>query len=211
MKITHGGVSGTGNGVRDNAQDDFVVALRDFEKLIRRIHKYLDANRDKWFSRGAFYVLNNWHNMYKIDLRNDEFPYHLCNGIAVYDGGWNTLQLVVKFPLRFKAPTFGGGETQNMSVALVTEHSLSQDGIDDLLSSDHVPEHLKDEILKRVLSETEDRLLTEYKKDIEHMREIAQERHIEIEQAQKDVEMYNIAIPQLEERAQKLTEIIKAR
>lgn len=207
MKTKNISVSGTGNGVYEEYLPDFISALKDFEKLIRSIYKYYEKDQKKTFD-GKFHLLNNWHNTYKIDLRPEEFPYHICNGISVYSGGWNHLQLVAKFPLKFKAPTFGGGETTNMNVALVTEVYLSEHSMNLFLNNKEIPESLKLEILRTLKDHYKNEIVRRYEKDVKYLKDQIAQKKDEIEESKTVIDLNTVEIPKIEKRIKEIESIL---
>lgn len=199
MKTIKKAISGTGNGVDGEYLDNFIQALKDFEKLIRSIYKYYERKPHETFSRG-FRLLNNWHDQYKIEVRPDEFPYHLCTGIYVYNMGWNEMQLVCVYPLRFRAPTFNGGTTDNMSVAITTNIHLGQDNMKKFLKNKMVPKALKTEILQQLKQYYEEEVRNHYERDMDYLKNEIKRRKIQSEEAIEQINTNEIEIPKLKER-----------
>ena len=134
-------ISGTGNGIYDDSQEPFAQAFSKLAELTNSVNNFLSDkdSRGKWFSGGKFHLINNWGNIYKIDIPVSIFPFHLANTYAITC--WGRLQVGVVFPLKFEAPTFSGGTTENMNVAFVTEVYI--DKIKDFYEDDNYPKELK--------------------------------------------------------------------
>jgi len=211
MKIEKKSTSGTGNGVNEERLKPFVEALKDFEKLIKSIHTFYSSKPKDSFSGGKFHLINNWHGEYKIELRNDEFPYHMCNGIDVYYCGWNDVILIAKFPLKFKAPTFHGGETDDMSVVLTTQVSLYKNNMVGFMNNKLIPEHIKIEILKAVKKNYEENVRTRYEEDAKYLISLAEQKKKEVMQANEKIELNTIEIPEIENRIKRIEKILNGR
>lgn len=208
MKINKQSVSGTGNGVNEEMLLPFVEALKDFEKLIRSIHTFYSKKPTKSFSGGKFHLLNNWKGEYKIELRNEEFPFHLCNGIDVYYCGWNDVILSCKFPLKFKAPTFSGGETDDMSVVLTTQVSLYKNNVANFMENKSIPKHIKIEVLKGVKEAFDKNVKTRYEEDVKFLIKLAEQKKLEIKNSEESIELNTIEIPEIEGRIKEITKIL---
>ena len=209
MKITKKSSSGTGNGVSNKHLPPFIQALKDFEKLIRAIYRHYEKNPSKTFDQ-KFHLLNNWHNEYKIDLRTEEFPWHLCNGIYVFYNGWNSVRFISKFPLRFKAPTFeGGGKTDKMSIVLTTEISLNKSIMKKFLENDLIPEHIKVKLLQEIKKVYKEKIKTRYKDDIRFLGKEIRTRKIRIEKFKEQITVEAVEIYKMEKMIKKIEKILE--
>lgn len=208
MKINKFSVSGTGNGIGEENVEFFVKALFDFSKLIKEIADKYKQEPKNTFS-GKFHLINNWHGEYKIDLDNNTFPYHLCNGVYTFVNGWESAQLIVKFPLKFKAPTFAGGATDSMSVALVTEISLRKDSMSKFLDRQDVPNRVKTKLLECILEVYEDKVKTRYTESVEFLKEQAERRKISIKNKSEEIGIDIVEIGKIEEKLLEIKELLK--
>lgn len=144
MKVERTFTSGTGNGVGKEYYAEFVSALEKEVALIKKfIAHYKKTGAEKMFG-SDMYALNNWHGEYVIQTYDRQaFPYHMANRVG-FDS-WGHIEIGVVIPMRFKAPMFGGGETDNMKA--VFKIKLNVTGLKEFLRIRTLPPHIKQEVL----------------------------------------------------------------
>lgn len=120
MKIERTFTSGTGNGINKEHYKEFVEALEKEIKLMQKfVQRYKKVGAERMFGGSDMYALNNWHGEYKIEVYADSsFPFDLVNRVGF--NSWGDIELGIVIPMKFKAPTFHGGETDNMKVVFKT-------------------------------------------------------------------------------------------
>lgn len=135
--------SGTGNGVSKEGYVEFIAALEKEVALIKEFIKhYKKMTASKMFS-SRMYALNNWHNEYVIKCPDkDYFPYELANRVGF--NSWGDIEVSIRIPMKFEAPTFGGGSTVNMNAVFKVEHNVRS--MKEFMKMD-IPEAVKKEVL----------------------------------------------------------------
>lgn len=135
--------SGTGNGVSEEGYTEFILALEKEVSLIQQFIKhYKKMTAGKMFS-SRMYALNNWHDEYVIKCPDKEFfPYELANRVGF--NCWGDIEVSIRIPMKFKAPTFGGGSTTNMNAVFKVEHNVRS--LKEFMKMD-IPDWVKKEVL----------------------------------------------------------------
>ncbi len=144
MKIERKFTSGTGNGLNEIHYTEFINALEKEVKFLNKfISHYKKTGASKMFGSN-WYALNNWHGEYKIESYADNcFPFEIVNRVGF--NSWGDIELGIVIPMKLKAPTFNGGETENMKVVFCTH--LNVRNLKEFVKKYELQPHILKEVL----------------------------------------------------------------